>query len=189
MKIVHTPLPGVLVIEPAIYRDARGFFLESFHDDRFAKHGLPVRFRQDNHSRSTRGVLRGLHYQIRHPQGKLVTAVSGEVFDVAVDVRRGSPTFGRWTGVTLSGDNPRYVWVPPGFAHGFCVLSDVADFVYKCTDVYTPGDEAGVLWNDPAVGIEWPIPHPILSDKDSTYAPLTPTRTDLPQVLTEAVGA
>ena len=166
MNIVATDLPDVLVIEPRVFRDERGFFLEAFHDERFAQSGLPVRFRQDNHSRSRRNVVRGLHYQLRHPQGKLVTCVLGEVFDVAVDIRVGSPTFGRWTGITLRGDEPRYVWIPAGFAHGFCALSDVADVTYKCTDVYHADDDRGVLWNDPAIGIPWPIDDALISPKD-----------------------
>lgn len=181
MKVHETSLPGVLLIEPRVFRDDRGFFLESFRDERFAEHGLPTHFRQDNHSRSSRGVLRGLHYQLTRPQGKLVTAIRGELFDVAVDIRVGSPTFGQWFGCTLSGDDPRYLWIPPGFAHGFCVLSDVADFTYKCTDVYVPSDEGGVMWDDPAVGIEWPIAAPLLSPKDERYAPLSASRADLPR--------
>jgi dTDP-4-dehydrorhamnose 3,5-epimerase len=163
-----------------VFSDDRGFFLEAYNERRFAEFGLPARFRQDNHSRSVKGVLRGLHYQVRQPQGKLVSVIRGQIFDVAVDVRRGSSTFGRWHGVTLSADEPRYLWVPPGFAHGLCVLSDVADVVYKCTELFAPDDEGGVLWNDPTVGIEWPIANPILSPKDRRLPGLSPERSDLP---------
>jgi dTDP-4-dehydrorhamnose 3,5-epimerase len=181
VNIVATDLPEVLVIEPRVFRDDRGFFVESFHDERFTQAGLPARFRQDNHSRSVRNVLRGLHYQLEHPQGKLVTCMQGVVFDVAVDVRVGSPTFGRWTGITLSGDEPRFVWIPAGFAHGFCALSDVADVTYKCTTVYQADDDRGVLWNDPAIGIQWPVSEPLLSPKDRRNAPLDRGRGDLPR--------
>lgn len=181
MKVTETTLPGVLHIEPRIFRDDRGFFLESFNTERFAAHGLPASFAQDNHSRSQGRVLRGLHYQLRRPQGKLVGAVRGRIFDVAVDIRVGSPTFGRWTGMMLDGESPSYLWIPPGFAHGFCACSDTVDVVYKCTDVYVPDDEHGVLWSDPAIGIEWPVADPILSPKDQRYAPLDPARTDLPR--------
>lgn len=184
MKVIDTALPGVRLIEPRVFGDERGFFYESFHAPRFAEHGLPTEWTQDNHSRSRGGVLRGLHYQLHRPQGKLVTCVRGEVFDVAVDIRRGSPTFGRWIGVTLSGDRPQYLWIPPGFAHGFCVLSEVADFVYKCTDIYQADDDRGVLWSDPSIGIEWPLAQPSLSGKDVTYLPLDPARTDLPRYVT-----
>lgn len=181
MKVHETPLSGVLVIEPRVFHDERGFFLESFNDARFREHGLPDRFRQDNHSCSTRDVLRGLHYQLHHPQGKLVTVTRGEIFDVAVDIRVGSPTFGKWFGARLHEDEPRYLWIPPGFAHGFCVLSDVADVVYKCTEIYHAADDHGVLWSDPAIGIEWPVTDPIVSAKDRQYEGLVPDRKDLPQ--------
>ena len=181
MRIVETPLPGVVVIEPRVFRDDRGFFLEAFNAGRFAQHGLPTVFQQDNHSHSVKGVLRGLHYQLRRPQGKLVTVIRGRVFDVAVDIRKGSPTFGKWYGAVLSDEEPRYLWIPPGFAHGFCTLSDVADVVYKCTDVYAPDDDRGVLWSDSFIGIEWPIDAPLLSDKDRRMERLTETRTDLPE--------
>ena len=180
MKVIATSLPGVCIIETRVFRDARGLFLETFNAERFAEHGLPATFRQDNHSRSARGVLRGLHYQLHRPQGKLVGVVQGEVFDVAVDIRRGSPTFGRWFGTVLSADSPRYVWIPPGFAHGFCVLSETADFVYKCTDVYAPDDDRGVLWSDREVAISWPLTDPTLSEKDRQLAPLSLDRDDLP---------
>ena len=167
MKVIETPLPGVLIIEPAVFGDERGFFQESYHEQRYQQMGIPERFVQDNHSRSARGVLRGLHYQLKQPQGKLVRVTAGEVFDVAVDIRCGSPTFGQWHGVVLSGENHRQYYVPPGFAHGFVVLSETADFLYKCTEYYSPDDEGAVAWNDSAVGIEWPITEVSLSQKDS----------------------
>jgi dTDP-4-dehydrorhamnose 3,5-epimerase len=168
LNVIQTALDGVLVIEPRSYRDARGFFLETFHLDRYAQlAGITLPFVQDNHSRSTRGVLRGLHAQKHHPQGKLVRVTRGEVFDVAVDIQPTSRTFGRWVGVFLSDENHRQLWIPPGYAHGFLVLSDVADFEYKCTDVYHADDETGVIWNDPEIGIDWPLTDPIISDKDA----------------------
>jgi dTDP-4-dehydrorhamnose 3,5-epimerase len=181
VKILETTLPGVLVIEPRVFRDDRGFFLESFNAERFERYGLPTVFRQDNHSHSVKNVLRGLHYQLHRPQGKLVSVVRGRVFDVAVDIRRGSPTFGKWFGTELTEDEPRYLWIPPGFAHGFCTLSDVADFVYKCTDVYVGEDDRGVLWSDPAIGITWPVAQPLLSEKDQRMATLDGMRSDLPE--------
>jgi dTDP-4-dehydrorhamnose 3,5-epimerase len=183
MKIIPTALPGVLVLEPTIFRDDRGFFYESFNVDAFAAHaseGLPTVFRQDNHSRSSAGVLRGLHYQLRRPQGKLITCVRGEIYDVAVDIRVGSSTFGQWTGVTLDEHAPRYMWIPPGFAHGLCVLSPIADVIYKCTDVYVAADERGISWCDPVIGVRWPVTDPILSTKDLQHSGLDPTRADLP---------
>jgi len=167
MKVIETDLSGVFIIEPRVFRDTRGFFVETWHEERYAEAGLEsLRFVQDNHSRSQRGVLRGLHYQTRHAQGKLLRVARGEVFDVAVDVRAGSPTFGRWAGTILSDENHRQMYIPPGFAHGFCVLSDEADFCYKCTDYYYPQGEAGVLYSDPEIGIDWPIDTRVLSDKD-----------------------
>jgi len=167
MKLTHTPIPGVILIEPRVFGDARGFFLETWNRERYLEAGFPdVQFVQDNHSRSSKGVLRGLHYQRENPQGKLVWAATGAVFDVVVDIREGSPTFGQWYGCKLSDENHCQLWVPPGLAHGFCVLSDIADFQYKCTDYYRPDDEGGVLWNDPAIGIDWPIEEPLLSEKD-----------------------
>ena len=166
MRVTPLEHPEVLLIEPAVFADARGFFMETFHADKFASQGLPTCFVQDNHSRSVRGVLRGLHYQLHHPQGKLVRVVSGEVFDVAVDIRKGSPMFGKWVGAILSEDNQRQLYVPPGFAHGFCTLSEQADFLYKCTDVYTPGDEYGIAWDDTDLAIAWPRLDYLLSDKD-----------------------
>jgi dTDP-4-dehydrorhamnose 3,5-epimerase len=184
VNIHQTELPGVLLLEPRVFRDDRGFFYEAFNADVFAHHaaeGLPTRFVQDNHSRSTGGVLRGLHYQLVRPQGKLVTCVRGTIFDVAVDIRVGSPTFGRWTAATLSDDEPRYLWIPPGFAHGFCVLSPVADVIYKCTEPYVPTDDRGVLWSDERIGIAWPVGEPLASSKDQQYAGLDPNRADLPR--------
>jgi len=168
-----TAIPDVLVLEPKVFGDARGFFFESFNARDFAEvTGLNVEFVQDNHSKSARGVLRGLHYQIEHAQGKLVRVVQGEVFDVAVDMRRSSPTFGRWVGQLLSADNHRQLWVPPGFAHGFVVLSESAEFLYKTTDYWYPEHERSLLWNDPAVGVEWPIDFaPQLAAKDAAGLP------------------
>ena len=166
MKVLPTGHPEVLLIEPDIFRDERGFFMESFHAGKYPQHGIPGEFRQDNHSRSTRGVLRGLHYQLEHPQGKLVRVVNGEVLDVVVDIRKGSPRFGEAVSVVLSADNLRQLYVPPGFAHGFCTLSEQADFLYKCTELYAPGDEYGIAWNDPDIDINWPQLDFFLSDKD-----------------------
>jgi dTDP-4-dehydrorhamnose 3,5-epimerase len=161
------------LIAPDVHRDARGFFLESYHARRYAELGITGTFVQDNHSRSGHAVLRGLHYQLNHPQAKLIRLVSGRVFDVAVDIRQGSPYFGRWFGMELSGDNHYQLYIPPGFAHGFCVLSEQADFLYKCTDYYVPGDEYGIAWNDPALAIDWPEMDFLLSDKDRDYPVLT----------------
>jgi dTDP-4-dehydrorhamnose 3,5-epimerase len=169
MKVTPTSVPDVLVIEPKVFGDARGFFFESFNLRAFSEAtGIHVNFVQDNHSRSAKGVLRGLHYQTLQPQGKLVRVVRGAVFDVAVDIRESSPTFGRWVGVELTEENQRQLWVPPGFAHGFLVLSDSADFLYKTTDYYQPTLERCIAWNDPELGIKWPLDHvnPVLSEKD-----------------------
>jgi dTDP-4-dehydrorhamnose 3,5-epimerase len=171
----------VLLVEPAVFHDARGTFLEMLHVPRYAAAGMPDQFLQHNHSRSKRGVLRGLHYQLDRPQGKLISVVRGEIYDVAVDIRVGSPTFGRSHGQILRDGAPSQLWIPAGFAHGFCVLSDVADVIYACTDVYEPGDDRGVLWNDPRLGIRWPVVDPILSDKDRALAPLDESRADLPR--------
>ncbi|MDA7787260.1 dTDP-4-dehydrorhamnose 3,5-epimerase, partial [Gammaproteobacteria bacterium] len=169
MKISHSKLKDCVIIEPRVFGDDRGFFLETFQAVRYEQEaGIDLPFVQDNHSRSARGVLRGLHFQKTKPQGKLVRVVRGEVYDVALDIRKGSPTFGEWEGVILSEDNKKQFWVPPGFAHGFLVLSDMADFEYKCTDYYDPSDEGSVLWNDPDLNIPWPIVTPILSDKDAS---------------------
>lgn len=172
MKVTETKLPGVLIIEPRTFGDSRGFFMETWQQERYEKIGIKEKFVQDNLSYSTRGVLRGLHYQEPNNQGKLVSVVYGEVFDVAVDIRVGSPNFGQWVGVNLSGENHRQLWVPPGFAHGFCVLSETTYFTYKCTDVYTPSAEGGIIWNDPDIGIEWPLKDILLSDKDQVYSKL-----------------
>jgi dTDP-4-dehydrorhamnose 3,5-epimerase len=174
MKIIRTAIPDVLILEPKVFGDPRGFFFESFNQQSFTKAtGVDVQFVQDNHSRSAKGVLRGLHYQIRQPQGKLVRVVRGSVFDVAVDVRRSSPNFGRWVGVELSEENHRQMWVPPGLAHGFVVTSESADFLYKTTDYYAPEHERCIAWNDPAIGIGWPLDvPPQLSAKDQAGRPL-----------------
>lgn len=168
MKIIDTSIPEIKIIEPKVFGDERGFFLETFQTKKYqAVIGENLTFVQDNHSRSSKGVLRGLHFQKTKPQGKLVRVVTGEVFDVAVDIRKGSPTFGKWEGVLLSGDNKRQFWVPPGFAHGFVVLSDTADFEYKCTDFYDPNDEGAIKWDDPDIAIDWPFDfEPSLSAKD-----------------------
>ncbi len=172
MNVIETDLPGVLIIEPKVFGDERGFFMESWNGRRYEEAGLPGRFVQDNLSYSSHGVLRGLHFQNPNPQGKLVSVLRGEVFDVAVDIRVGSPTFGRWTGTTLSAENKRQLWVPPNFAHGFVVTGEVALFSYKCTDYYNAQTEGTVLWDDPDVGIEWPVEQPTLSEKDSAALPL-----------------
>jgi dTDP-4-dehydrorhamnose 3,5-epimerase len=179
LKAIQTAIPDVLVIEPAVFGDARGFFFESWNEKGFnAMVGRDVHFVQDNHSASGRGVLRGLHYQVRQAQGKLVRVVAGEVFDVAVDLRRSSPTFGRWVGEALSAENKRMMWVPEGFAHGFLVLSDSAEFLYKTTDFYAPAHERVLLWNDPALGISWPRgTDPILKPKDAAGLPLARAET------------
>jgi dTDP-4-dehydrorhamnose 3,5-epimerase len=166
VRVAPTSLPGVLLIEPDVHRDHRGFLLETYHAEKYRAGGIPGPFVQDNHSRSTHGTLRGLHLQNRRPQGKLIRVVVGEIWDVAVDVRRGSPSFGQWAGVTLSAENFVQCYVPPGFAHGFCVLSPVAEVEYKCTDVYDPGGEIGIAWNDPQLAIAWPVAAPALSDRD-----------------------
>ncbi|MBV5285526.1 MAG: dTDP-4-dehydrorhamnose 3,5-epimerase [Methyloversatilis discipulorum] len=174
MKVIETGIAGLLVLEPKVFGDARGFFMESFNARTFAEvTGLKLDFVQDNHSRSGRGVLRGLHYQVKQPQGKLVRVSQGRVFDVAVDLRKSSPTFGRWYGVELSGENHRQFWVPAGFAHGFYVLSESADFLYKTTDYYAPEHERSLAWNDPTVGVQWPLAgEPLLSAKDLAGKPL-----------------
>ena len=167
MNVIKTKLKDCVIIEPKVFGDERGFFLETFQANRYADlAGITLNFVQDNHSRSSKGVLRGLHFQKTKPQGKLVRVVKGEVYDVAVDTRQGSPTFGQWEAVILSEENKKQFWVPPGFAHGFLVLSDTADFEYKCTDYYDPSDEGSILWNDPELKILWPIDNPNLSAKD-----------------------
>ena len=172
MKVTPTAHPDVLLIEPDVYRDARGFFMESFHATRYAAAGLPETFVQDNHSRSAYGVLRGLHYQLERPQGKLIRVATGRVFDVALDIRKDSPRFGQWVGIELSDENHHQLYIPPGFAHGFCVLSEQADFLYKCTDYYVPEDEYGIAWDDPDVAIAWPAIDYILSEKDQGFSRL-----------------
>ncbi|CAE6830278.1 dTDP-4-dehydrorhamnose 3,5-epimerase [Xanthomonas arboricola] len=167
MKVIETRLPGCVVIEPAVFGDARGYFFETWNAERFGQHGLPTQFVQSNVSTSAKGVLRGLHYQWPRPQGKLVSVLEGEVYDVAVDVRHGSPNFGQWAAVVLSAENKKQFWIPEGFAHGFAVLSERAVFSYLCTDVYVKEADAGVRWDDAAIGIDWPISDPLLSAKDA----------------------
>lgn len=168
MKINETKLAGVVIIEPRVLGDHRGFFMETFQIERYREAGIDLPFVQDNHSRSQRGVLRGLHFQKTRPQGKLVSVARGAIFDVAVDINPASPTCGQYVGVELNDENHRQLWIPPGYAHGFCVLSEVADCLYKCTDFYFPGDEGGLLWNDPEVNIPWPVSSPQLSQKDES---------------------
>lgn len=168
MQVISTKVDGAVIIEPKVFGDERGFFLETFQAERYRELAdIDLAFVQDNHSRSSKNVLRGLHFQKTKPQGKLVRVVRGEVFDVVVDIRKGSPTFGAWAGVILSEENKKQLWVPPGLAHGFVTLSDTADFEYKCTDYYDPSDEGCLIWNDPHIGIEWPIDDPHLSEKDA----------------------
>ena len=175
MNVTETKLAGVLIVEPKVFGDARGFFKETFQAERYREAGIEYTFVQDNYSRSQKGVLRGLHFQITKPQGKLVSCTKGAVFDVAVDIDPNSITYGQHVGVELTEENHKQLWVPPGYAHGFCVLSEMADFQYKCTDYYDPSDEGGVIWNDPDVAIEWPIANPSLSSKDA----LLPTLKEL----------
>jgi dTDP-4-dehydrorhamnose 3,5-epimerase len=173
MEVIPQALPEVLLVKPKVFGDARGYFVETYNAERYREAGIPLTFVQDNLSRSRRGILRGLHLQNPHTQGKLVSVLEGEVFDVAVDVRVGSPSFGKWVGALLSAENHHQLWVPPGFAHGFCVTSENALFSYKCTDLYHPEAELGVAWNDPALGIAWPLSSPQLSAKDEANAPLS----------------
>ncbi len=180
MKTIPTDLPGVLIVEPRVFPDTRGFFFESYHAERYAKAGIAPVFVQDNHSSSIKGTIRGLHYQWRHPQAKLLRVIRGTVFDVAADIRRGSPTWGRWVSVELSAENKRQVFIPAGFAHGFQVISDVAEIEYKCSDFYMPDDQHGVLWSDPTIGVRWPVQNPILSDQDRRFLTLIAERDDLP---------
>ena len=177
LKFSEQSLPGVMLIEPAVFKDDRGFFMETYHTSKYGKAGLDQQFVQENHSHSRRHTLRGLHYQLKHPQGKLVYVISGEILDIAVDIRRDSPTFGQWTGTLLSEKNRHQLFVPEGFAHGFCVLSETADVMYKCTDLYAPGDEYGIIWSDPTIDIVWPIENPILSEKDAK----NPLLNDVPE--------
>jgi len=180
VKVTPTELPEVLLIEPRVSTDDRGFFFETWHEERYAAAGLPAHFVQDNHSRSVAGTLRGLHYQLRRPQGKLVRVIAGAVWDVAADVRRGSPTFGKWVGLTLSATDKLQLYVPPGFAHGFAVVEGPAEVLYSCTDYYQPDDDRGVRWDDPTLAIPWPIDRPLLSAKDASLPVLSLERDDLP---------
>ena len=182
MRVVPSTLPGVLVIEPDVREDGRGFFIETYQAERYREHGIVGTFVQDNHSRSIGGTLRGLHLQLRRPQAKLIRVIEGEIFDVAVDVRRGSPAFGRWVGVSLSAANFKQCFIPPGFAHGFCVLSPIAQVEYKCTDFYDPASEIGIAWNDPAIGIAWPVAEPLLSPRDGRHPTLDAVEHQLPNL-------
>ena len=178
MQLISTGLKDVVILEPKVFGDERGFFLESYNEARFKEFGLPTRFMQDNHSGSRRDVLRGLHYQLKQPQGKLVRALRGAIYDVAVDLRRDSPQFGQWFGTELSAENRRMLWVPPGFGHGFLVTSEFAEVSYKATELYAPAFERSILWNDPAIGIEWPLDgEPTLSEKDRAGLPLADAET------------
>lgn len=180
--VLKTDIPDVKIIEPRVFRDQRGYFMETFHREKYLEAGIDIHFVQDNHSHSVRGTLRGLHYQIQQAQDKLVYVTHGEIFDVAVDIRRGSPTFGRWAGVVLNSENFRQIFIPRGFAHGFYTISETADVIYKCSDVYAPQHERGIRWDDPGIAIDWPLQaEPLLSDKDLTYPFLkTASREDLP---------
>jgi len=173
MKIITTSIAGILIIEPKTFQDKRGFFMETYNRNRYNASGINATFVQDNLSCSLKNTVRGLHFQIKHPQAKLIQVISGEIFDVAVDLRRGSATFGKWTGIHLSDENRRQVFIPEGFAHGFCVLSEFALFYYKCSDFYAPDDEGGIIWSDPDIGIEWPVINPIISEKDKQYQKLS----------------
>jgi dTDP-4-dehydrorhamnose 3,5-epimerase len=181
MQVSAAPLEGLLVIETKLWRDARGAFVETYHQERYRDAGIGAAFVQDNFSWSQANVLRGLHYQLSRPQGKLVMVVEGRVFDVAVDIRKGSPTFGQWHGVELSAENGRQLYIPPGYAHGYCVLSDRAGFMYRCTDYYNPSDERGIRWNDPQLAIDWPAVNPLVSQKDQAYKTLAEMQGELPQ--------
>jgi dTDP-4-dehydrorhamnose 3,5-epimerase len=178
MNVVTTTLEGIVIIEPEVFDDSRGYFMETYQVDRYHNAGFQESFVQDNLSFSTKGTLRGLHFQMQRPQAKLVQAVTGEIFDVVVDIRPGSATFGQWAGVRLSEQNKRQVFIPAGFAHGFCVLSPTAHFLYKCTEIYDPDDEGGIIWSDPSIGIAWPIGEPIISEKDRRFPPLDELRPD-----------
>jgi len=182
VRVVPTELPGVVVIEPDVHRDGRGFFLETYHADKYRAAGITGPFVQDNMTQSAGGTVRGLHLQLARPQGKLIRVVDGEIYDVAVDVRRGSPHFGRWVGVTLSGENLSQCYIPPGFAHGFCVVSPRALVEYKCTDLYDPASELGIAWNDASLGIRWPVSDPILSDRDRRNPTLDSLADRLPSI-------
>ncbi len=184
MRFIDTDLPGVKVIEPVVFRDRRGFFLETYNQSKYMEKNLNETFLQCNHSFSKKNVLRGLHYQLKNPQGKLVYVLKGKIFDVAVNIMRGSPHFGRWTGVILSSGNKKQVYIPKGFAHGFAVLSNEAHVIYICTDIYNPDDEYGILWSDPDIGIRWQIENPLLSPKDSQYLSLKDMYPKLPEYRT-----
>jgi len=173
MNIIKTSLEGVLIIEPKVFKDSRGFFMETYHEERYRQFGIDRIFVQDNLSYSVQGTLRGLHFQKKHPQAKLVQVITGEIFDVAVDIRQDSPTFAKWVGVSLSDQNQRQLFIPEGFAHGFCVMSETCHFLYKCSDFYAPDDEGGILWSDPDIGIEWLIKEPIISEKDKKHPRLS----------------
>ncbi len=173
MNIITTSIEGILIIEPQTFEDQRGFFMETYNQSRYVKAGVNEVFVQDNLSYSLKGTIRGLHFQIRNPQAKLVHVITGEIFDVAVDIRPGSATFGQWTGIHLSDKNRRQLYIPEGFAHGFCVLSDTARFSYKCSNFYAPEDEGGIIWSDPDIGIRWPVENPIISEKDEQYPKLS----------------
>ena len=181
MEVTPCAIPEVLLITPRAFSDARGFFLESYNAREFSAAGITAKFVQDNHSRSKRGVLRGLHYQIDRPQGKLIRVVRGAIFDVAADIRVGSPTFGKWVGVNLDDDRKQALWIPAGFAHGFCALTDDTDVAYKTTDFYEPAAERGIIWNDPLLAITWPIDNPLVAARDLAFPPLSRTRHDLPK--------
>jgi dTDP-4-dehydrorhamnose 3,5-epimerase len=183
MDVVSLEIPDVKLVKPGVFQDARGFFMQTYHHEQYRNAGIDVRFVQDNWSRSTRGVLRGLHYQLMHAQDKLVSVIRGEVFDVAVDIRKGSPTFGKWVGTVLSEANRHQIFIPAGFAHGFCVLSQEADLVYKCSDFYTPGDEYGIRWNDPDLDIKWPLSDVLVSEKDQKVPLLKDVQPELLPVL------
>lgn len=182
MRVESTAIPDVLVIEPDVHRDGRGYFVETYHAERYRRHGVAKPFVQDNHSRSVRGTLRGLHLQVARPQAKLIRVIEGEVFDVAVDVRRGSPTFGRWVAVTLSAENFKQCYVPEGFAHGFYVTSPVAQVEYKCTALYDPASELGIAWNDPSLEIDWPAGERVVSARDREHPPLSAVIDRLPEL-------
>ena len=182
MRVEQTSIPGVLIIEPDVHRDGRGYFVETYRADKYLQAGIADAFVQDNQSRSAGGTLRGLHLQLKQPQGKLIRVIEGEIYDIAVDVRRGSATFGQWVAVTLSGENFRQCYIPPGFAHGFYVVTAVADVEYKCTDVYDPTGELGIAWNDPALAIPWPNPAPILSARDQNHPTLAAVMDRLPKL-------
>lgn len=186
MNVIPTELGGVIVIEPRVFRDDRGFFAETYHAERYREVGIDVSFVQDNHSRSVKDTLRGLHAQIRRPQAKLVRVLQGAILDVAVDIRRGSPTFGKWISAELSSENFRQIYVPAGFAHGFCVLSETAEVEYKCSDLYDPSSELRLLWNDRDIGVEWPTTEPLLSEKDRDGLPLSACRDQLPTYVENA---